>query len=246
MRKLVWIAPFIALLVWSCTGGDDAVTPGRTIAKPESAAPLLTIDDAGHAMTVTDGGGRQLSIRFDTASRIQYLDCGGFHIQGGPGWFFEWTSRDFLAMEFVELGGGRRLERYNFNGRTLELEILGQPTEAHFRQFREFYETDPSLNSLEANPDGAAMAELLENARPLLLEALRERSPEGYDELLASSGAGSLPPLQLRPKWADVTCGTAAACAAVKCLFGGATNYGCVVCTAVKFVCAIMDLFGWW
>lgn len=247
MRRFVWIVPWILLLACSCTGGDDAVTPAKTVATPESAAPRLTINDAEHAMTVTDRDGRELLIRYDTASQVQYLDCGDFHVQGGPGWFYEFTSRDYLAIEFEDLGGGRRLEIYNFNGRTLVLDITGLPTEAQNQQFLDFYERDPALNSLEDNPDGAAMAELLETAQPLMLEAWRKRDPRSFEEYSASYDKDSgLPPLQMRPKWADYSCGLAGVCAVIKCMIGGAANYGCVICTAVKVVCIIMDAFGWW
>ena len=247
MRRIVWIVPWLLLLSLSCAGEKDSAAPPETITAPGTNDPRLAIDDANHSMSVSDAAGRELSIRLDTASRVQYLDCGDFHIQGGPGFFFECTSRDFLAIEFEDLGGGRRLERYNFNGRTLDLEIAGEPTEAQYQQFLDFYETDPALNSLEDNPDGAAMADLLENAGPLLLAAWQERDPEGCEEYLSTYDKDTgLPPLQMRPKWADLSCGAAAACAAVKCMFGGAANYGCVVCTAVKVVCAIMDMFRWW
>ena len=247
MRRLAWIAPWILLLVCSCSGGDDAVTPEKTVVTPENAAPRLTIDDAAHAMTVTDRDGRELLIRYDTASRVQYLDCGDFHVQGGPGWFLEFTSRDYLSIEFEDLGGGRRMERYNFNGRALVLDITGLPTEAQYQQFLDFYEADPALNSLEDNPDGEAMAALLEMAHPLLLDAWRERDPRSFEEYPASHDKDSgLPPLEMRPKWADYSCGLAGACAVIKCMFGGLANYGCVLCTAVKVVCIIMDAFGWW
>jgi hypothetical protein len=246
MRKVVWIVPWILLLSLSCAGEKDRAAP-QTITAPGTDGTRLVIDDANRSMMVSDAAGRELSIRVDDASRMQYLDCGDFHVQGGPGYFFECTSRDFLAIEFEDLGGGRWIERYNFNGRTLEFEVFGQPTAEQHQRFLEFYETDPALNTLEANPDGAAMADLLEDAAPLLLEALQTRDPEGYEQYLARLDKDTgLPPLQMRPKWADFTCGLASTCAAIKCMFGGAANYGCVICTAIKVVCAIMDLFRWW
>jgi len=246
MRRFVWIVPWLLVLSFSCAGEKDRAAPPETIAAPETNGPRLVIDDASRSMTVSDANGRELTIRVDTASRVQYLDCGDFHVQGGPGFFFESTGRDFLAIEFEDLGGGRRLERYNFNGRTLELEIAGRPTEAQYRQFLDFYERDPALNTLENNPDGAAMAELLESAEPLLLEALQDRDPRGYDEYLSRYDKDTgLPPLELRPPWADVACGIASVCSATKCFFGGLANWGCVICTYVKIVCAIMDMIGW-
>ncbi len=246
MRRFVWIVPWFFLLSFSCTDEKDGAAPPETITAPGTNGLRLVIDDADRSMTVSDAAGRELSMRVDAASRMQYLDCGDFHIQGGPGFFFEWTSRDFLAIEFEDLGGGRRLERYNFNGRILEIELAGQPTEAQYRQFLDFYETDPALNTLENNPDGAAMADLLESAGPLLLEALQDRDPQGYEEYLSSYDKDTgLPPLELRPPWADVTCGVASVCSAIKCYFGGLANWGCAICTYVKIVCAIMDMVGW-
>ena len=246
MRRIVWIVPWLLLLSVSCTKQEDLSAPREPITTPGANEPRLVIDDANHSMTVSDATGRELSIRVDTASRMQYLDCGGFHIQAGPGFFFESTSRDFLAVEFEDLGGGRRIERYDFNGRALELEILGRPTEEQRKQFLDFYETDPALNTLENNPDGAVMVGLLEDAGPLFLEALRERDPGGYEDYLTSSIKGTgIPPLELRPPWADITCGVAYVCSAVKCYFGGLANWGCAICTYVKIVCAIMDMVGW-
>jgi hypothetical protein len=246
MRRIVWIVPWLLLFCFSCTGRDQAVVPPETTTE-ESTGLRLVINDADHSMTVSRPADRELLIRCDGASRVQYLDCGDFHVQGGPGWFLEWTSRDYLAVEFEDLGGGRRIERYDFNGRTLELEIYGQPTEAQYQEFLAFYEPDPEFNSLEDNPDGAAMAELLDAAGPLFLEAWQTRDPESYKDYVGSFDKNTgLPPLEMRPKWADRTCGAASLCAAIKCTFGGLTNHGCVICTVVKTACLIMDMFGWW
>jgi hypothetical protein len=246
MRKFVWIVPWLLAASLSCTSDKDKSAPPAAMTAPEAEDPVLAIDDANHSLTVTDAAGRELSLRIDTASRVQYLDCGDFHVQAGPGFFLEWTSRDYLAIEFEDLGGGRRIERYNFNGRVLELEMAGQPTEAQRKQFLDFYEADPALNTLEGNPDGAAMAGLLERAGPLLVAAMDERDPERCKEYLSRYDKDTgLPPIELRPPWADVTCGVASVCAAIKCYIGGLANWGCALCTYVKIVCAIMDMIGW-
>jgi hypothetical protein len=247
MKRVLWIVPLFLVLCFSCDDGRESATTPETGGTVGADDVHLTINDVDRTMTVTDADNRQLVIRYDPASQVQHFDCGDFHIEKSQGWFREYTNRDFLEVGIEDLGNGRRLERYNFNDRVLELEIDQWPTEVHREQFMEFYEFDPAINTLQDNPDGAVMAELLERSRPLMLQACRERDPEGFG---AYSGAldkdSDLSVFFARPGWANRVCTAADLCVVVKCLFGGASNIGCVTCAAVKVACLFMDIFGWW
>ncbi len=247
MKRLLWIVPLFLALCFSCDDGRESATTPETGGTVGADDLHLTINDADRTMTVTGAGGRELVIRYDAASQVQHFDCGDFHVESGQGWFREYTNEDFLEMGFEDLGNGRRLERYNFNDRILELEIDQWPTETHRQEFLEFYEFDPAINTLQENPDGAVMAELLERARPLMLQAWRERDPESFGAYSGAPGKDSGSSLLLaRPDWANRVCSAADICVVVKCLFGGSANAVCVSCVAFKVTCMIMDAFGWW
>jgi hypothetical protein len=236
----VVVCVVLVALVSGCDG-NDSIRPED--AKPRAVeAPLVTVDDANRMIVVNNDSkvDRGLTIRVDTSTRTERLDCGDFHVVNGEGYIQEYTSQDFFEASSEDLGNGRHREHYFLNGKILELEIddLTGATPEQIQQFEEFFPGDPAVNSLANHPDGLTMAALLTKAEPELMTLVQERSER--------SAKGGLPEMQLRPKWADLSCGAASLCSMIACRISPLTNPTCWICSAVVVVCLIMDIFGWW
>ena len=240
--KLVFVVvcATLAALLSSCDR-IDLTHPEEP--KPQTVGTrLVTIDDASRTMVVQNVSepSRNLTIRVNPSTRTEHLDCGDFHVVNGEGYIQEYTSRDFFEASYEDLGNGCHREHYSFNGEILELEIadLTGPTPEQIQRFKDFFPSAPTVNSLANHPDGLTMAALLTKAEPEIKTLVQERNDRRVKN--------GLPEIQLRPKWADFTCGAASLCAMIACRVSPTTNPTCWICSAAVAVCLIMDIFGLW
>jgi hypothetical protein len=244
MKRLHRIVPVVILAAFML-GIMAGCEQDRALLEVSSPAePEVVVNDANRTVTITDSSqpNRPLVIRGDLSTHTEYLDCGEFHMVIAPGYVQEFTSRDFFEMSAEDLGNGRHLEHYYYNGSVLDLEIddASGPTEEQRLAFLDFYPADPAVNSLQGHPDGLRLVNLLSRAEPSLRTIIQDRTgrPAGAKD-------DGLPELQLRPRWADMTCGAAHACSMVACKLGF-QNPVCIGCSIVVVACALMDIFGLW
>ena len=230
---------FMTLLT-SCDGANLSPSDGQNT--PTTQTPLVAVDEVNHVVTIANSAqpDRSLTISVDTSNQTETFDCGDFHMVSGNGFLQEYTARDFLECSYEDLGNGSHTEHYFFNGQALELEIndLTGATPEQVQQFKDFFPADPAVNSLVDHPDGMVMADLLTKAEPEIMKAYQERNVQRAEK--------GIPPMQLRPGWANIGCGVAAMCVLTACKILPLHNPVCWVCAASLAVCIIMDMFGLW
>jgi hypothetical protein len=209
----------------------------------ESRELIMVEQGCGDMLLSVSDGISVLTVSYDEDTQILHYDCGDFHLEFGVNYVREYTSSDELEFWLENTEDlPKRTEVYVFNGKTIRIDVEEDvPTEDNIRTFLDFYESDPQLNTLEANKDGEKIFELLEKAEPQLLQLWEEIDPEGY-LLRAVDDRDMLG----RPKWADYMCGGAALCVSIKCWYGGLANPVCATCASVVSVCLVMDMFDLW
>jgi hypothetical protein len=224
----------------ACTDRSDTST---VPAKTGVDNPVQLTVAADQPSAVISQGSAELEMRFDKIRKILYYDCGDFHVEYTEDGFREYTSRDRLDFTLQILSWPTRVETYVFNGRRLSILIQDEyPTQEQVDQFKAFYESNPEINSLEANADGEMMVRLLQAAQPQIMKIWQERDPEAYDEYLKTLQGDEA---AMRPRIVEAVCAMAKACVAIKCWFGGLANSVCAACGGVTVACYIMEAFGW-
>lgn len=210
--------------------------------EPEEIQVIELIQE--HAVLITDGRD-EVNISCDSNAGIIHFECGGFHVEFASDYIREYTNHDELIIQFEEADFPQRTEVYTYNGVEFRIDIQdGRPTEEDRRQFLSYYKSDPNQNTLEYNPDGEKMAELLEKAEPKLLAIWRERNPDGYIRFIQNQ-QDDRPMLGRRYKVIDYGCAGAGLCGSIKCFFGGPANSLCLFCATVSAMCAMMEILGW-
>lgn len=212
----------------ACGRQDDKAT------QPEPPVAMNPVTINGDTMIVSLDGNKAVVTKQSTGYVASY---GDFHVMyKNPEYlngqivavgFREWTADDELDIRVEALGYRHQRETYTRNGKQLVLDIVDNLSEEQQQQLVDFLNDGPS-NSVMNNADGYVLNSILEPNWENIDVAISELSPDK------------------RPKWGDILCNAATACVASKCYFGGLANSVCGSCAAVRFACAIMDLFGLW
>ncbi len=205
--------------------------------QPETPVVNNPVVIDGKVMTITDGDERITITRQDNGYVANY---GDFHVlYKSPEYrngqmvaigFREWTSSDDLDIRIEALGYRHQRETYIRNGVQLTLDINDHLTDEQRQQLLDFLADDEKTitNSVMDNDDGYALSRIL------------EANLDNIDATVTNLDK------QERPEWGDILCDAATACIAAKCWAGGIANSVCGACTAVRFACAVMDLFNLW
>ena len=235
---------FSCLMIVACSEVDNVQSPINEKQKIDESRELIVIEEGkGNILLSISEGISVLTVSYDPDAQILCYDCGDFHLEFGVNYVREYTSYDELEFWLENTENlPQRTEVYVYNGEMIRINVQdNQPTEENFQEFLGFYESNPKINTLEANHDGEILFELLEKAEPQLIQMWEERDPEGYLQFENDDRD-----MLGRPKWGDYMCNGAALCVSIKCWYGGLANPVCATCASVVSVCLVMDILGLW
>jgi hypothetical protein len=237
MKRNLTLIAILAIFTLSCLLFVACSKQESKVTQPEQPIANNPVVIAGNTMTIGNGSQKVTVTRQPTGYAANYGDFNVLYkdpeyIDGQVAviGFREWTSDDDLDVRIEALGYRHQRETYTRNGVQLTLDINDQLTDEQRQQLLNFLADGEKniTNSVMDNADGYALASILE---------------PNMDNIDASINSLDK---QERPEWGDFLCDAATACIAAKCWAGGIANSVCGACTAVRFACAIMDMFNLW